>query len=307
MTDHSLTRKGTGMFSGLGRKTYLSPFSLSAYLELAKLRLVSLTLLSTAVGFYLASKGPVDLPLFGLTLLGAGLVAAGSMTLNQWMEWRDDAKMTRTAKRPLPTGRLESREALGFGLALSTAGLAVLFLAVNLASTVVAALILLSYLLAYTPLKKKTTFNTIVGAVPGALPPLLGWAAAAGVPSYHAWTLFAIIFFWQMPHFLAIAWMCRKEYAAAGFKMLSVNDPDGRRVAGQIIFNGLILLPVSVMPSVVGITGTMYFFGAFFLGVGFILLGILSQDKLDQKARGIFRASILHLSLLLLLMILDKA
>lgn len=276
------------------------------YLALAKLRLVSLTLLSTAVGYYLASLGPMNWPRFWLTLLGAALVAAGSMTFNQWMESKEDAKMARTAKRPLPTGRLKLREAFIFGLVLSAAGLVVLYFYVNLPSTVIAALILLSYVLAYTPLKKTTTLCTIVGAIPGALPPLIGWAAVAGVPSFHAWTLFAIIFFWQMPHFLAIAWLCRKEYAAAGFKMLSVDDPDGSRTAGQIIFNAMILLPVSVLPSVVGITGWIYFFGAFILSVWFLLLGILNQKKLNEKARVIFRASILHLFLLLLLMIIDK-
>jgi protoheme IX farnesyltransferase len=284
----------------------ISMARLQDYVALAKLRLVSLTLLSVAVGFYLATPGPMDLSLFTFTLLGAGLVAAGSMILNQWMERVEDAKMARTAKRPLPMGRLEPKEALVLGLGLSFAGLALLYFTVNLAAAFVAVLVLISYVLAYTPLKKKTTLCTVVGALPGALPPLLGWAGAAGIPTYHAWTLFAIIFFWQMPHFLAIAWLCRKEYAAAGFCMLSVNDPDGRRVAGQIIFNALILLPVSVLPSVVGITGYVYFFGAFFMGVGFLLLGILSQDKLDQRARSLFRASILHLFLLFLLMFGDK-
>jgi heme o synthase len=284
----------------------LSMARLQDYVALAKLRLVSLTLMSTAVGFYLASKGPMDFPLFYVTLLGAGLVAAGSMTLNQWMEWQEDAKMARTAKRPLPAGRLQTREALILGIVLSAAGLAVLFVNVNLASAVVSALILFSYVLAYTPLKKKTTFCTVVGAVPGALPPLIGWAAVAGIPSFHAWTLFAVIFFWQMPHFLAIAWVCRKEYAAAGFHMLSVDDPDGRRVTGQIILNALILLPVSALPSVVGITGWIYFYGAFLMGVTFIAIAVSSQDKLEQKARGLFRASILHLFLLQLLMIFDK-
>lgn len=276
------------------------------YMELAKLRLVSLTLLSAAVGFYLASPRPMDGFLMGMMLLGAGLVAAGSMSLNQWMEWREDAKMNRTAKRPLPAGRLGTAEALVFGIVMAAAGLAVLVFAVNFPSAVVAALILLSYVLAYTPLKKRTTLCTLVGAIPGALPPLIGWAAVAGVPSYHAWTLFFVVFFWQMPHFMAIAWFCRKEYEAAGFKMLSVDDPAGRRVSGQIIVNALIMVPATVMPSVVGITGWRYFAGAFVMGVGFLALALSAENKLDEKARAIFRASILHLFLLQLLMIWDK-
>jgi len=279
---------------------------LQDYLELAKLRLVSLTLMSTGVGFYLAAAGPLDKTLFFFTLLGSGLVAAGSMTLNQWMERLEDAQMMRTAKRPLPTGRLRSKEALGFGLLLSAAGLAVLYMTTNFIATFIAAMILFSYILAYTPLKKTTTFCTIVGAIPGALPPLIGWAAVRGVPSYHAWTLFALIFFWQMPHFLAIAWKCRSEYEAAGFQMLSVGDKDGSRISGQIIFNAMILLPVSLMPTLVGLTGIIYFFGAFALGVWFLILGLTSIHRLNEKARGIFVASILHLTALQLLMILDK-
>ena len=172
MTEQRIPKnKETERVSGLGRKHALSLCSLSAYMELAKLRLVSLTLLSTAVGFYLASPRPMNTALFWITLLGSGFVAAGSMSLNQWMEWREDSRMVRTAKRPLPTGRLEPREAWIFGLILSMAGLAILFWIVNPASAMVAAAILLSYVLAYTPLKKKTTLCTIVGAIPGATSP----------------------------------------------------------------------------------------------------------------------------------------
>ncbi len=284
----------------------ISVARLMDYVELAKLRLVSLTLLSAAVGFYLASPSSVDYGLMGMTILGAGLVAAGSMTLNQWMERVEDARMARTAQRPLPAGRMDAKHALLFGIVLSIAGLVVLWTAVNPAATLIAALILFSYVLAYTPLKKTTTFCTLVGAIPGALPPLIGAAAVEGIPSYKAWTLFATIFFWQMPHFLAIAWMCRKEYQAAGFQMLSVDDPDGSKVAGQILFNSMVLLPVSLMPAVVGLTGHIYFFGAFFLGVGMMLLSAASLKKLDQNSRALFRASLLHLTVLLILMIVDK-
>ena len=276
------------------------------YVALAKLRLVSLTLLSAAAGFYLGSPSPLNAKLFWSTLLGAALVAAGSMTFNQWMERAEDALMKRTANRPLPAGRLESRPAFLFGLLLSLAGLGVLLAFTTIQAAIVAAAILLSYVLAYTPLKKKTTFNTLVGAIPGALPPLMGWAAAQGNFSYKAWTLFAIIFFWQMPHFLAIAWFCRKEYEAAGFQMLSVGDTDGSKVGGQILVHSMVLLPVSVMPSVVGITGHLYFFAAFFMSALFMMIAAFSLNQLDKRAKNLFRISLLHLSLMLLFMTLDK-
>jgi heme o synthase len=276
------------------------------YYELTKFRLVSLVLLSCAVGFFLASPGPVDVPLMMLTLVGTGLVASGSMSLNQWMERSLDARMVRTATRPLPAGRLHPLEAFIFGIFLSVAGLALLFFAVNLEATVLAAITTLSYVLLYTPLKTKTSLCTIVGAIPGAIPPLIGWSAVTGQPTYGAWLLFAIIFLWQMPHFLAIAWFCRKDYANAGFRMLSVEDTVGDQVGRQIILYSVALLPVSLLPSIVGLTGALYFFGAFFMGVGFIIFTFLSLKKIDQKVRLLFRLSILHLFLLLLLMVIDK-
>ncbi len=287
----------------------LSSARFSDYMELSKARLVSLVLLSAAVGFFLGSPAAagLDLPLFGITLIGTAFVAAGSMSLNQWMERREDAEMKRTAARPLPAGRMQPSEALLFGTGTSLAGLLVLFFAVNAISAFLAVLTLVSYLLLYTPLKRKTSLCTIVGAVPGALPPLIGWAAAAGKTSFEAWLIFTIIFLWQMPHFLAIAWFCRKEYASAGFQMLSVEDPTGSQVGRQIILYSLALLPVSLLPSIIGLTGYVYFFGALILGAWVSFLSFTSSRNLDQKARVFFRASILYLALLEILMVLDKS
>lgn len=291
----------------ISQTTSMTQARFSDYLELAKLRLVSLVMLSAAVGFFLAVKGPMDFPLFLISMIGTAFVAAGSMSLNQWMERREDAMMTRTANRPLPAGRMETRQAAWAGILFSFIGLGTLYFFVNSIAGFIAALTTLSYLLLYTPLKSRTSLCTVIGAVPGALPPLIGWASAAGMPTYQAWVLFAIIFLWQMPHFLAIAWFCRKDYAAAGFKMLSVTDPSGEQVATQIVLYASALLPVSLLPSVLGMTGIFYFFGALLTGVGFILQGLISMKDLDAKAKGLFRLSILHLAFLLVLMVLDKA
>ena len=284
----------------------LSSARFSDYMELSKARLVSLVLLSAAVGFFLASPAGLDIPLFLVSLAGTACVAAGSMSLNQWMERREDAVMTRTAARPLPAGRMQPSEALLFGAGISLAGLLILFFAVNPVSAFLAALTLVSYLLLYTPMKRKTSLCTLVGALPGALPPLIGWAAATGKTSFEAWLIFTIMFLWQMPHFLAIAWICRKEYQSAGFQMLSVTDPTGVQVGRQIILYAFALLPVSLLPSILGLTGRFYFFGALILGLWVAVLSFKSSRDLDKNARSFFRASILYLACLLLLMVLDK-
>ncbi len=278
---------------------------LSDYAELTKMRLVSLVLLSTAVGFFLGSR-EFDLLLFITSLAGIGLVAAGSMALNQWWERKEDAQMARTLARPLPSEKISPREALIFGILLCLAGLSLLYFQVNFEAALLSGVTLVTYVWMYTPLKKKTSLCTIVGAVPGALPPLIGWAAAAGHTSFEAWLLFAIIFLWQMPHFLAIAWLYRKDYAAAGFQMLSVTDASGTQVSRQILIYALALLPVSLLPSALGMLGIYYFLGALLFGLGFIALSLESLKNLDQKAGLLFRGSILYLSGLLFLMFLDK-
>lgn len=277
-----------------------------SYLELTKPRLVSLTLWSTAGGVLLANQGAFPYSIFFWTLLGAALVAAGSMSLNQWMEHTEDAKMSRTSKRPLPAGELPREAALRFGILLSALGSGVLFFLVNPLSALLAFLTLAIYVLIYTPLKKKTSFNTIVGAVPGALPPLVGWAAVDGKLPFSAWALFAIIFFWQMPHFYAISWFCRKDYEAAGFKMLAVEDSQGNKVARHLFLYNLLMLPVSVLPSLTGLTGFWYFYGSIVLGTLLTLASFLCLKDMDRWARVFFRSSLAYLTLLFILMVADK-
>lgn len=276
------------------------------YWDLTKPRLVFLVLLSTFVGFFLALEGKMPFLLLFSTLIGTALVAGGSQVLNQWLERREDALMKRTENRPLPAGRVEPVEALTFGAALSILGLGILEFSVNSLTAFLAAVTLVSYLAFYTPLKKKTPFCTIVGAFPGALPPLIGWAAAAGTLSFRAWILFFIMFLWQLPHFLAIAWLYREDYRNAGMKMLSVLDTTGKMTGRQIVMYSAALLPVSLMPTVFQMTGHLYFFGALFLGVWLLFLAIGSVSSIEREARFLFRASIFYLALILILMLLDK-
>src|SRR5450432_4776890 len=218
--------------------------------DLTKARLTTLVLLTTAVGFYIGERGAMDFMLFFNALAATALVAAGASALNQLLERDYDAKMRRTQSRPLPSGRLQPTTVAIFGGVCSVAGLVYLALAVNLLTSVLGAVTLVSYLFIYTPLKRVTWLNTAIGAIPGALPPLMGWTAARGGLSGEGWALFAILFFWQLPHFFAIAWMYRDEYAKAGFKMLSNVDANGRRTAEQSVSNTLALLAVSLCPFV---------------------------------------------------------
>src|SRR5437899_1223393 len=218
--------------------------SVAVYSDLFKARLTLLVLLTTLVGFYLGSRGRVDYLLMLHTVVGTALVAAGAAALNQLLERDYDAKMRRTRNRPLPSGRMQPQSVLIIGGACAGGGMIYLAFAVNLLTSVIGAVTLVSYLFVYTPLKRRTWLNTAIGAVPGALPPLMGWTAARGELSGEGWALFAILAFWQLPHFLAIAWMYREDYARAGFKMLPVIDPTGQRTGRQTIWNTLGLLPV---------------------------------------------------------------
>ncbi|MBU3758934.1 MAG: protoheme IX farnesyltransferase [Candidatus Omnitrophica bacterium] len=275
--------------------------------ELTKPRLVSLVLMSTAAGFFLADGNETQGAQAFLNALAAtGLVAAGSMALNQWLEWEHDAKMPRTSRRPIPAGKISPRQALGAGLALSAAGLIYLAWAANVLAVFLAAATLLSYLFLYTPLKRRTSLNTIAGAIPGALPPMIGWAAATGHLHYGAWVLFSILFLWQIPHFLAIAWLYRREYYDAGFVMLSGDGTDAPRVARQAVIFSAMLLPVSLMPTLCGMSGILYFFSALILGFALLAVSISGLRDLDSKARLLLRASIFYLSVLLLIMVVDK-
>lgn len=275
--------------------------------ELVKARLTSLVLLTTTVGFLIASRSNFSGMLLLNTLMGTGLLACGAAALNQLLERSRDGLMTRTADRPLPAGDLTPEFALIFGGALSGLGLLQLALFVNPLTALLGALTLGGYLFLYTPLKRVTSLNTVVGAVPGAIPPLMGWTAARGEFSVEGWTLFAILFFWQLPHFLAIAWLYREDYAKAGFVMLPVIDRRGVRTGRWAMGCALGLLSVSLLPTLLGISGWIYFAGALALGAGFLVCAVRFSNRLSiPSARGLFFASIIYLPLILGLMVIDK-
>jgi protoheme IX farnesyltransferase len=279
----------------------------AVYSELFKARLTFLVLLTTLVGFYLGFRGPVDFLLMLHTLLGTALVASGASAFNQLLERDYDSRMRRTADRPLPSGRLQPQTVFFVGAGTALAGLAELLLAVNSTAAIIAALSFVSYVCVYTPLKRITWLNTAVGAIPGALPPLIGWTAARGQMTREGWALFAILAFWQLPHFLAIAWMYREEYAKAGFKMLPVIDPDGHRTGRQAVSHTLGLLPISLTPFLFKLTGPIYLVGALVLGLAFIWFAIqFSRHLTVPRAKQLFYLSIIYLPLLLVLMVLDK-
>lgn len=280
---------------------------LAVYADLIKARLTTLVLLTTLVGFYLGWRGPMNYLLMLNAVLGTALVASGAAALNQLLEREHDAKMRRTRNRPLPSGRLQPPTVMIFGGVCSCAGLLYLALAVNLTTSVIGAVSLLSYLFIYTPLKRVTWLNTAVGAIPGALPPLMGWTAARGELSGEGWALFAILAFWQVPHFFAIAWIYRDEYAKAGFVMLPVIDPGGRRTGRQAVSHTLLLLPVSLCPFVYHLTGKFYLIGALVLGFAFLFFAVqFARHMTVPRARQLFFVSILYLPLLLIVMVLDK-
>jgi protoheme IX farnesyltransferase len=275
--------------------------------ELVKIRLTFLVLLTTLVGFYVGSREAVDYAVMVHTLLGTALVACGAAALNQLWEREHDAKMKRTENRPLPSGRLQPESVLVFGGICSVAGLIYLALSVNLLCSLLGAITLVTYILVYTPLKRITWLNTAVGAIPGALPPVMGWAAARGELTADGWSLFAILFFWQIPHFLAIAWIYRDEYAKAGFVMLPTIDQEGLRTGSQTVGHTLALLFVSLCPVVFGLAGIIYFLGA--MALGLVFLGFawqFSRQLTVPRARQLFFISILYLPLLLGLLVLDK-
>src|SRR6202142_4082185 len=279
----------------------------AVFADLVKARMTTLVLLTTLVGFYVGWRGPMNFALMLNMLAATALVAAGAAALNQLLEREYDAKMRRTQNRPLPSGRLQPNTVMLFGGVCAVAGLIYLALAVNLLTCVIGAVTLISYLFIYTPLKRVTWLNTIVGAVPGALPPLMGWTAARGELSGEGWALFAILAFWQIPHFMAIAWMYRDEYAKAGFKMLSVVNPDGLRTGQQAVSHTLALLIVSLCPVLFTMAGSFYLAGALILGAGYLWCAIQFSRQLTlARARQLFLASIIYLPLLLAVMVWDK-
>ncbi len=280
---------------------------ISIFADLFKARLTLLVLLTTWVGFYLGCRGAVDYLLMLHTLLGTALVASGASALNQLLEREHDAKMRRTQDRPLPSGRMQPQTVLLIGSVCAAVGLIYLGLAVNLLTCAIGAASLVSYVFIYTPLKRITWLNTMVGAVPGALPPLIGWAAARNSLGGEAWALFGIQALWQLPHFMAIAWMYRTEYARAGFKMLPVMDEQGHRTSRQAVGFTLALFPLSLCPYFFGVAGHLYLASAVVLGLAFIWFAVQFARQLTiPRARQLFYLSILYLPLVLMAMVVDK-
>lgn len=278
-----------------------------AYVALTKPDVTFLVVITTVAGFCLASSGPIEWLRLANTLLGTTLVAAGTAALNQYFERASDAKMRRTANRPLPLGQLQPGEALWFGATLIVAGAAYLGFCTNWLACLLALGTTVFYLGAYTPLKKRTTLATAVGAFPGALPPLIGWAAATGSLSLGAWVLFGILFFWQFPHFMAIAWMYREDYARAEIKMLPVVDPSGDATFSQIVGSAALLMIVSLLPSVIGMTGIRYFFSAVVIGMALLQICLwANRSRSNARARWLMHATVIHIPLLLGLMLVDK-
>jgi protoheme IX farnesyltransferase len=278
------------------------------FLALTKPRIVLLVVLTAAVGFYAAAPGDVTAFLFVHLVVGTALVAGGSGALNQVAESGSDALMRRTAGRPIPAGRVGRTASAAFAILLGGAGTAYLFVFVNALTASLAALTLVSYVLFYTPLKRVTTLNTLIGAIPGALPILGGWAATGRGVSVAAWSLFLVMFLWQLPHFLALAWLYRDDYGRAGLRMLSVGDDDGHRTFGQALLYAAALLPVSLVPTLVGLAGAVYFVSALLFGVWHVFAALTAaRARSILAARRLFLVSIAYLPGLLGFLALDKA
>lgn len=277
------------------------------FFELTKPRVTLMVLVTTFVGFYLGSHSIPDYLRLMQTLLGTALAAGGTLALNQFLERDADAAMERTRRRPLPEGRVQPTEALVFGVVLTVSGLVTLWATVNALSALITAAIVGSYLFIYTPLKQKSSLCGIVGAVPGALPPVIGWTAARGQLDITAWILFAVLFLWQIPHTLAIARLYREDFGRAGIRFLPVIEPDGRSTGRQILINCSALLAVSLLPTLLQVTGYVYFLGAFILGTLFLGCGVeLVVSKSPAAARRLLFASLIYLPVLLALMALDR-
>jgi len=277
------------------------------YIELTKPRITWLILMSTGIGYFFGMRGGLNLWSLLHTVLGTGLIASGTAALNQWSEREADCKMRRTKDRPIPSGRLNATRALLFGIGLSIAGFVDLWLGCNLLAALLGAATLFSYLFLYTPLKQRTPLSTTVGAFPGAMPPMIGYAAASGAITAEAWVLFGILFLWQFPHFYSIAWMYREDYARAGIRMLPVVKPDGRRTAAEIVVYGLALIPVSLVPTMLGMSGRIYLFGALAAGLFFLYSGVrVARERTILRARYVLLVSVFYLPIIYGLMLLDR-
>jgi protoheme IX farnesyltransferase len=283
------------------------------YIALTKPRITWLILMSTGVGYFFGAQkdwhgwsGWHWLTLIH-TIIGTGLIASGTAALNQWIERKADAKMRRTQARPLPSGRLNPGQALVFAIAISVAGFAELWFGANPLAALLGLITLLTYLFVYTPLKQRSPHSTTFGSIPGAMPPLIGFAAASGTLTWDAWVLFAILFLWQFPHFYAIAWMYKEDYARAGIRMLPVVEPDGKSTARRILLYSIALIPISLMPKFFAMAGNVYLYGALALGLVFLYYGLrIRWDRTRQQARRVLLASVVYLPVLFSLMLFDR-
>lgn len=281
---------------------------LQDYRELMKPGITTMVVLTALAGFYLGSAGQLDLPLLIHTLIGTGLVAGGGGALNNYLERDADARMHRTKNRPLPAGRMSPNHVLIFGSLISLLGLIYLAVGVNGITTLLAGISWISYVLIYTPLKRISPLATLVGAIPGALPPMGGWTAATGEIAFGGWILFTLLFMWQLPHFLSIAWLCKEDYARGGFPMLTVLKDSKNLTGRQMMLYSAALLVVSLVPAVTGMAGVVYLIGAFTAGIIFLALNVLvARSSTQLAARRVLWASILYLPFVLILLMVDKA
>jgi heme o synthase len=277
------------------------------YLELTKPRITLLILICTAVGYWFGCGGSFHLSTLVHALLGTALLASGTSALNQWYEVDSDARMRRTRSRPLPAGRMKRSHGFVFGVLLSAAGFAELWYGTNLLAASLGLFTLLSYLLLYTPLKRRSPLCTTVGAIPGAMPPLIGYTAAGGGIDAGALALFLILFVWQFPHFDAIAWMYREDYARGGIRMLPVIEPDGESTARRVVFCSLLLIPISLLPAWLGMTGLVYATAAIVAGLGLLYFGVrLGRERTVARAHAVLLASVFYLPALLAVMVWDR-
>ncbi len=279
----------------------------AAFVELTKPRIAFMLLLTSAAGFYLGNRGAFDLMLFTNAMIGIVLLAFGVATLNQWLERSTDVLMDRTAKRPLPTGKVTPTEALAFGLILCVSAEIYLYFLVNPLTAVLGLSVIVGYVLLYTPLKTRTSASTAIGAIPGAMPPLMGWTSSANEISLGAWALFAFLFLWQFPHFLAIAWMYKDQYAKAGILMLPVVEPSGRITARQIVLFTIMMVPVSLAPFFLGFAGWIFLLAAALLGIWFLVESVrTARAKTPEMARRLLLVSVLYLPIIFAILVLDK-
>jgi len=279
----------------------------AAYWALAKPDVTLLVVLTTGLGYCVGSRAPLNYLALVQVVFGTLLLSAGTAAMNQYVERAADAQMRRTVGRPLPSGVLTPREALVFSLTLALCGEAWLFLLVNPLAALLGACSCITYLALYTPLKSRTPWCTFVGAFPGAVPPLIGWAAARNSIAGPAWILFAILFLWQFPHFFSIAWVYREDYARAGIRMLPVVDPSGRSTFRQIVGCSAVLVPVSLLPAIAGLAGVRYFFGALLLGLALLQVSLwCAREQTNRSAMWLMHSTVIHIPLLLALLVLDK-